>query len=146
MATVTAPGYNRMAHSAQAYQPVVNRHVWDCDVRAAADLVKIGRLPAGHRLKPELCRLIGNGSQPVGNLDVYVDTAAQLLWNDQAFVAATYESNAVDAGAFAMCETIGVDFNQDRDIYLLINSGFATAPAGAKIIVEIASYPVPNAD
>jgi hypothetical protein len=152
MATFTAKKYRQAATSSQNGQIVINRHVWDCEVAAAADKVLIGRLPAGHRLVPELCALQANATIPVGNVDVYVNAAANadaptnLLWNDQAFVASTAERNAVDSGAYLMAETIGVDFEYDRDIVVLINSGFATAPAGAKVLVQIASVAVAAAD
>jgi hypothetical protein len=152
MTTLYANKYRDAKTSSQAGQIVINRHAWDCVVASAADLVKIGRLPAGHRLLPELCRLFASATIPVGNVDVYVnaagnvDTAANLLWDNQAFVASTAEQDAVDAGAYAIAESLGVDFEYDRDINVLLNSGFATAPAGSRVIVQIASYAVSNAD
>jgi hypothetical protein len=145
MAKTFSPGYRQGTISTSVGEVVVNRWVYDNVVQSAADKVAIGVLPAGHRLIPELCRLEANASIPACNVDIYVNAAANadaptnLLWDDQAISASTAESNAVDAGAYLMAHTIGVDFDADREIIMLCNSGFATAPAGAKIAVSIAS-------
>lgn len=139
MATVIAAGYGRQAGSASAGQPVFTRHDWDCDVRTAADVVKIGRLLAGHRLDVANCELIANGLQAAMNVDVYVGAPANVLFNDVAVAATTFSRAA--ASTYQLGETLGVDYSQDRDICILINSGAATAPAGGKLTVKLAQYP-----
>lgn len=139
MATVNAAGYGRQAGSASAGQPVFTPNAWDCDVRAAGDKVRIGRLLAGHRLDVANCELIANGSQALMNVDVCVDTDANVLFNDVAIAAATFSRAA--STAYQLGETLGVDHTRDRDIYLLINSGAATAPAGGKLTLKLAQYP-----
>ena len=142
MATVNAAGYSRQATSTQAGQPVVTRHRWDCDVRTAGDKVKIARLAAGHRLDPAATELIGNGSQAAMNVDVCVGSDANAIFNDEAFTAATFKR--VACSAYQLAETLGVDYENDRDIYLLINSGAATAPAGGALDLKLVQYPVPK--
>ena len=139
MSTITAAGYNRQATSAQAGQPVITRHVWNADIRAAADKVLIARLAAGHRIIPQLCELIFNGSQAAMNVDVCVGVDANTLFNDVAATAATFARNG--STAYQLAETLGVDHTQHRDIYLLINSGAATAPAGGAVILNLAQVP-----
>lgn len=148
MATVKAGGYAKVATSAQVGQALINRSVWECTVQAAADKVLIGKLPAGHRLVPQLCTLFFNASIPAVNVDLCVGSDSNTLINDQAVTAstATLASPAATAATHALLETIGVDFNADRDIYLLINSGAATAPAGSKVIATIGSIAVSNPD
>lgn len=131
-----ARGYYRQAGSAQAGQPVFTRHEYDSAVQAAADTVLIARLLAGHRLIPHLTRVIENGTQPAGNYDVVCDGVA--LLNDRAAVAATFADTALTNSA--AIEALGVE-DADRDITLLINSGFATAPAGGKIILCLVQVP-----
>lgn len=142
MATVKAAGYSRQATSTSAGQPVITRHDWNCDVRAAADVVLIGRLAAGHQLDVPNCELIANGSQALMNVDVCVGSNANVLFNDVALAAATFSRAA--STAYQLGETLGVDYDADRDVYLLINSGAATAPAGGKVTVKLAQYPVPK--
>ena len=142
MGTTIAAGYGRQATSSQAGQPVITRHDWVCDVRAAADKVKLGRLAAGHQLDVANCELIANGSQAAMNVDVCVGSDANVLFNDVALTAATFARSA--STAYLLGETLGVDYDQDRDIYLLINSGAATAPAGGKLTLKLAQYPVPK--
>lgn len=140
MSTVNAAGYYKGAISAQAGQAVTTRHDWDCDVRVAADKVLIGKLAAGHQLDVAACELIANGSQAAMNVDVCVGVDASVLFNDVAIVAATFSRAA--STAYQLGETLGVDYTADRDIYLLINSGAATAPAGGKVTLKLVQYPV----
>lgn len=142
MGTTIAAGYGRQATSSSAGQPVITRHDWVCDVRTATDKVKIGRLAAGHQLDVANCELIANGSQAAMNVDVCVDSDANTLFNDVALTAATFSRAA--ASTYQLGETLGVDYEKDRDIYLLINSGAATAPAGGKLTLKLAQYPVPK--
>lgn len=142
MATVNAAGYSRQATSSQAGQPVHTRHPWDCDVRAAADKVKIGRLAAGHQLDVANCELIANGLQAAMNIDVCVGSDANVLFDNVAIAATTFSRAA--STAYQLGETLGVDYDNDRDVYLLINSGAATAPAGGKVTLKLAQYPVPK--
>lgn len=142
MGTTIAAGYGRQATSSSAGQPVITRHDWVCDVRNANDKVKIGRLAAGHQLDIANCELIANGSQAAMNVDVCVDSDANTLFNDVALTAATFARSA--STAYQLGETLGVDYDKDRDIYLLINSGAATAPAGGKLTLKLAQYPVPK--
>lgn len=131
-----AHGYYRQAGSAQAGQAVTTRHEYDSAVQAAADTVLIARLLAGHRLVPHLTRLIENGTQPLGNYDVVCDGVT--LLNDRTAAAATFADTALTNSA--AIEALGVS-DEDRDISLLINSGFATAPAGGKIILLLTQVP-----
>lgn len=142
MGTTIAAGYGRQATSSSAGQPVITRHDWVCDVRVATDKVKIGRLAAGHQLDVDNCELIANGSQAAMNVDVCVDSDANTLFNDVALLAATFARSA--STAYQLGETLGVDYDKDRDIYLVINSGAATAPAGGKLTLKLAQYPVPK--
>lgn len=142
MGTTTASGYYGQAVSDGAGEPAFTRHDWNCDVRTAGDKVKIGRLAAGNRLDVPNCELIANGSQAAMNLDVCVDADANTLFNDEAFTASTFKRAA--STAYQLGETLGVDYEKDRDVYLLINSGAATAPAGGKVTVKLAQYPVPK--
>jgi hypothetical protein len=151
MSTTQAAGYSRTISGTAAGVPVINRHLYDCAVQSAADLVLIGQLPPGHRIIPDLCRFYANASVPALNFDLYVNAASNvdaptnLLWDNQAVAASTAEHTAVDAGAYLKAETIGVDFDNARDIVMLCNSGFATAPAGSQLVFIIASMPVSNA-
>ncbi|MCR6496230.1 hypothetical protein LJB71_08375 [Thermomonas sp. S9] len=142
MSTITAAGYYQQAVSDGAGEPAFTRHDWVCDVRSAGDKVKIGRLAAGNRLDVANCELIANGSQAAMNVDVCVDVDANTLFNDVALTAATFARSA--STAYQLGETLGVDYEKDRDIYLLINSGAATAPAGGKLTLKLAQYPVPK--
>jgi hypothetical protein len=148
MAKTYTAAYRQGITVAQAGQVCINRWVYDSAVQSAADVIAVGVLPAGHRLVPELCRLEGNASIPAMNMDVYINAAANadaptnLLWDDLAMAASTAESNAVDSGAYLMAHTIGVDHDYDREVCILVNSGFATAPAGGKVAISIASVPV----
>ncbi len=142
MGTTIAAGYGRQATSTQAGQPVHTRHNWDCDIRSAADKVKVGRLAAGHRLDVANCELFANGSQAAMNVDVCVGSDANTLFNDVAIAATTFSRAA--STAYQLGETLGVDYENDRDIYLLINSGAATAPAGGQLSLKLAQYPVPK--
>jgi len=139
MSETKADGYYRQAGSAQAGQPVITRHPWICAVQAAADTILIARLLAGHRLLPEMCQLIANGSQAAMNVDVYVGTTAtDLLFNDVAISATTFsKTNGANS---AVLEALGVS-DEDRDIRILINSGAATAPAGGKLTLQLAQVP-----
>lgn len=139
MAQTKARGYYRQAGSAQAGQPVFTRHEYDSAVQAAADTVLIARLLAGHRLIASETKVIANGTQPVGNYDLVLDdTVDVVLINDQALVAATFNETGITNTA--LIEAIGVS-DSDRDIFLLINSGFATAPAGGKLTLVLAQVP-----
>lgn len=142
MATVKAAGYSRQAISASVGQPVFTPHRWDCDVRAAADKVLIGRLAAGHKLDPNNCEIQSNGSQAVMNVTVCVGIDANVLIPATTFTASTVVRAVPNAAAYTLAETLGVDYTQDRDIYLLINSGAATAPAGGALIAKLSQYPV----
>lgn len=149
MSDYKAAGYFKVATGAQVGQPVINRGVWNCTVQAANDKVFIGKLPAGHRLVPELISVSANAAIPAVNFDLCVGSNSNVLLNDVAVTAATALVTHLDTDAealYATLETIGVDFNQDRDIYLLINSGAATAPAGAKVIAQLASIAVSTPD
>lgn len=136
MAETKAAGYYKTIGSAQAGQPVITRHRYVSAVQAAADTVLIGRLLAGHRLVPHLTRVIENGTQPVGNYDIVIGGVAVV--NDRAAVAATFAEVAITNSA--AIEALGVS-DTDRDITLLVNSGFATAPAGGEIVLVLAQVP-----
>lgn len=142
MSNIYAAGWYRQAVSSQAGQPVFTRHDWNCDIRAALDKVYIGKLAAGHQLDVANCALSANGSQAVMNVDVCIGSDANVLINDQTLTAATFMH--VVPTTFQLAQTLGVDYTQDRDIYLLINSGAATAPAGGKVTLKLAQYPVPQ--
>lgn len=142
MGTTIASGYYGQAVSDGAGEPAFTRHDWVCDVRTAGDKVKVGRLAAGNRLDVANCELIANGLQAAMNLDVCVDTDANVLFNDVALTAATFARSA--STAYQLGETLGVDYEKDRDVYLIVNSGAATAPAGGKVTVKLAQYPVPK--
>lgn len=142
MATTYAAGYGRQATSSSAGQPVITRHVWDCAIAVALDKVYIGRLAAGHQLDIPNIELIANGSQAVMNVDVCVGSDSNVLFNDVTQTASTFVRTACTA--YQLGETLGVDYTADRDIYLLINSGAATAPAGGKLTLKLAQYPVPQ--
>ena len=146
MADYIAPGYNTTAISSQAHQVVYNRHVWNCTVQAAADKVFVGKLPAGHRPVLKDVSVFANANIAAVNYDLVI--AGEVVLNDVAVTASTQNlgSPTHNAALAAQEETIGVDFNADRDIYLLINSGAATAPAGSKVVVKVPSYPVASAD
>lgn len=144
MSTTTASGYYGQAISDGAGEPTFTRHDWVCDIRTAGDKVKIGRLAAGNRLDVANCELIGNGSQAAMNLDVCVDADANTLFNDVALTASTFARSA--STAFALGETLDVDYEKNRDVYLIVNSGAATAPAGGKVTVKLAQYPVPKSN
>ena len=138
MPQTTARGYSRQANSAQYGQPVITRHVYESAVQAAADTVLVARLLAGHRLVPHMTRVIENGTQPVGNYDLVCGGVAIL--DNRAAVAATFAE--VSLTNSAAIEALGVDDSQHRDITLLVNSGFATAPAGGQIVLVLAQVPV----
>lgn len=141
MGQTTAYGYYRFAGSAQAGQPVITRHKYDSAVQAAADTVLVARLLAGHRLNTTLTKVIENGTQPAGNYDLIVKDAVAgdvVIVNDRAAVAATFAE--VGLTNSAAIEAIGVK-DYDRDIVLLVNSGFATAPAGGAITLVLAQIP-----
>lgn len=146
MSDYKAPGYTKTAISSQANQIVCNRHVWDVTVQAANDKVFIGKLPAGHRVNLKDVSIFANANCPAVNFDLVI--ADETVFDGQAVTAstATLASTTNDADLAELEETIGVDFDTDRDIYLLINSGAATAPAGAKVIAKVPSYPVGTAD
>lgn len=149
MSDYKAEGYYNAATSAQVGQVLINRGVWNCTVQAATDKVFIGKLPAGHRLVPELCSVFANASIPAVNYDLCVGSNSNVLLDGIAVTASTALVSHLDTDAealYATLETIGVDFNNDRDIYLLINSGAATAPAGSKVVAQLASIAVSNAD
>jgi hypothetical protein len=138
MAQTKARGYYRQAGSAQAGQPCITRHEYDSAIQAAADTVLVARLLAGHRIVPAECRVIANGLQPVGAIDVCIDAAANKLFSALAITATTF---AETAGAnTAALEALGVS-DADRDIFFLINSGFATAPVGGKITLHLVQVP-----
>ena len=142
MATVKAAGYSRQATSTSVGQPVFTPHDWNCDVRTAADKVLIGRLSAGHKLDVPNCELIANGLQAAMNIDVCVGSDANVMFDNVAIAANTFSRAA--STAYQLGETLGVDYDNDRDIYLLINSGASTAPAGGKLTLKLAQYPVPK--
>lgn len=139
MPQTKANGYYHQPGSAQAGQPVITRHEYASAVQAAADTVLIARLLAGHRLDTDNTKVIANGAQPIGNFDLVLDDTADVtLLNDQAVAATTFaEFPLVNSAAI---EAIGVA-DHDRDIYLLINSGFATAPAGGKLTLVLSQIP-----
>lgn len=142
MPTVKAAGYSRASSSAQANQPVFNRHVWDVTAQANADKVLLGVLPAGHRLHPEGSSLIANGATPAMTYDLCVGLDTNKVVTASAVTATTFKRDAL--ALTVINETIGVDFDNDRDIYLLLSA--APATAGGKVIAIIASFPVPAAD
>lgn len=148
MPTVKAAGYAKTAISSQANQSVINRHVWDCTVQAAADKVLIGQLPAGHRALLKDLSAYFNANCPAMNIDLCIGLDTNVVLNDQAVAAstATLHKPTDNAALHTLEELIGVDFDNDRDIYLIINSGAATAPAGAKVIVTVQSFPVGTPD
>lgn len=148
MPTVKAAGYLNAATSAQAGQILYNRGHWDCTVQAAADKILISKLPAGHRLLPELCSIYGNALTPAMNVDVCISLDANVLINDFALAGATANRAGVAASAvpYTLAETLGVDYENDRDVYLLINSGAATAPAGSKVVAVVASIAAARPD
>lgn len=140
MAQTKARGYYRQPGSAQAGQAVTSRHDYDSAVQAAADTVLVGRLLAGHRLSIPDCRLIvaPGGIAPVGNFDICVDVAGNKLFTGVAVVANTFADTA--AANTAALEALGVS-DADRDVFMLVNSGFATAPAGGKITLVLCQVP-----
>jgi hypothetical protein len=142
MATVKAAGYARASSSAQAGQPVINRHTWDVTAQADGDKVLIGVLPAGHRLHPEGSSLIANGATPAMTYDLCVGADANKVVTASAVTATTYKRDAL--ATTVVNETIGVDFDNDRDIYLLLSDAPATGTG--KVIATIASFPVSTAD
>ena len=149
MADYKAEGYFKNAISAQANQPVIHRGAWTCTVQAANDKVFVGKLPAGHRLVPELISLFANAQIAAMNVDLCVGTNAAAVLDGVAITAATALVSRFDLESeaqYALLETIGVDFHNDRDIYLLINSGAATAPAGSKVVVQVGSVAVSSPD
>lgn len=139
MATIKAGGYSRQAGSAQYGQAVKTRHVWDADIRAATDKVLIARLLAGHRIDPMNCELIFNGEQAAMDIDVCVGEDDNKLFEGEAALAATYGHSV--STAYQLEETLGIDYDADRDVYLLINSGAATAPEGGQVILKLAQIP-----
>lgn len=139
MAQTKAYGYNRGIGSAQAGQAVISRHVYESAIQSAADTILIARLLAGHRLHLPDTKFIANGSQPAGNIDLIVDdTVDVVVINDLAIAATTFAETSI--ANTAALEAIGVS-DVDRDIYILVNSGFATAPAGGKLILQLAQIP-----
>lgn len=139
MAQTKAHGYFRGIGSAQAGQTVISRHKYDSAVQVATDTVLIGRLLAGHRLDTQRTKVIANGLQPIGNFDLVVDDATDVvILNDQAVAATTFAEFGLTNSA--AIEALGVS-DVDRDIYLLINSGFATAPAGGALTLVLAQTP-----
>ena len=149
MSDYKAEGYFSCATSAQVGQVLINRGVWNCTIQAANDKVFIGKLPAGHRLVPELCSVFANASIAAVNYDLCVGADTNNVLDGVAVTASTAlvtHLDSDDEALYAKLETIGVDYNQDRDIYLLINSGAATAPAGSKVIAQLASIAVSRPD
>lgn len=142
MPTVTAAGYNRVANSAQAYQPVINRHVWDVKPQANGDKVLLARLPAGHRIIPELTSVIANGATPALTYDLCVGVDGNKLITGDAVTAVTFKRTGTTA--YALVETLGVDMDNDRDVYLLLPA--APATAGGKVILQLASAPQSSVD
>lgn len=146
MSDYNAPGYFKSAISSQAFQRVDNRHVWDCTIQSATDKVFVGKLPAGHRPVLKDVSVFFNAATAAVNFDLVIDD--ETVIDNQAVSAstATLATTTNNAALHALQEAIGVDFDNDRDIYLLINSGAATAPAGARAIVTVPSYAVSRAD
>lgn len=142
MSTVTAAGYNRAASSAQANQPVINRHVWNVSAQANGDKVLLARLPAGHRIIPELTSVIANGQTGAFSYDLCVAADANKLITADAVTAATFKRTGVTT--YSLVETLGVDFDNDRDVYLLLPD--APDAAGGKVILQLASAPQSSAD
>lgn len=148
MPTIKAAGYANAATAAQANQILHNRGTWNTTVQAAGDKVLIGKLPVGHRLLPALCAVVANALVPAGSFDVCVvaDTNKLIAGVDLTASTASYEGIADGPGAHLLGEALGVDYQNDRDIYLLLNSGFATAPAGAQVVLNYASFAAPRPD
>lgn len=133
-----ARGYSRQAGSAQAGQPVITRHEWDAAVQTAGDQILIARLLAGHRLIPEQC-LLQLVDMAIVNLDVCIGATANKLFTGVAVtVAGTYTK--ANGATTAAIDAFGVS-DEDRDVFILINSGAATAPAGSKAILTFAQAP-----
>jgi hypothetical protein len=142
MSEITAAGYYQQANPDGAGEPVFTRHDWNCDVRAIGDKIKIGRLAAGNQIDIANCELIANGLQAAMTLDVCIDGDANKLFNAVALPDSTFGRYV--STAYQLGETLGVDYDRHRDVYLVVVAGAATAPAGGKVTVKLAQYPVPK--
>lgn len=148
MATSKTTQANSYATAPAVGLAVVNDHRWDVAVGTNADLVKIGELPAFHRLLPEACAFyaIGeDGDIAAATYDVFIPTAedgakaaGNTLFDNIAVVADTPARTAVTAAAHLLAEALGVS-TVNRPIYLDLQAAPATAVGIIK--VRIASFP-----
>ena len=148
MATVKAAGYANAATTAQANQILYNRGIWNVTVQADGTKVLIGKLPVGHRLLPELCSIFANAATPalVADVCVAADSNKLIAAATATGGAALRAGVATSAAPYVLAEALGVDYDNDRDIYLLLTDAPNTAPAGAKVVVNIASIAVARGD
>lgn len=148
MATSKTTSANSYASAPASGLLVKNDHRWEVAVGANGDLVKIGELPAFHRLAPEGCSFyaIGvSGNIAAATYDVFIPTAedeaktaATTLFDNIAVVANTPARHGVAAAAFLLAEAMGVS-GVNRPIYLDLQAAPATAVGIIK--VRIASFP-----
>lgn len=148
MGTEVLNSANTYATSDRAGQVVVNDHRWDVAVKTNGDLIKIGELPAFHRLAPELCTLyaIGvGGNIAAATYDVFIPTAegvaksaATTLFDNVAITANTPVATPATAAAHLLAEAMGVS-SVNRPIYLDAQAAPATAVGIIK--VRIACFP-----
>jgi hypothetical protein len=148
MATSKTTQAGTYATAPAAGLAVVNDHRWDVAVGVNGDLVKIGELPAFHRLAPELCSFyaIGvGGNIAAATYDIFIPSAegdaksaANTLFDNVAVVANTPARTAVAAAAFLLAEALGVA-QVNRPIYLDLQAAPATAVGIIK--ARIASFP-----
>lgn len=148
MGTEVLTTANSYASGDRAGGLVVNDHRWDVSIKANGDLIKIGELPAFHRLAPEGCRFYAlnkGGTLAAATYDVFIPTAdgvakaaGNTLFDDVAVTANTQQSAAPAAAGFLTAEALGVS-SVNRPIY--IDAQTAPASAAGVIKVRIASFP-----
>lgn len=137
MATINAAGYSRQAGSAQFGQAVKSQQVWNATAQANGDKVLIGRLLAGHRIDAAATELIFDGATGAMTVDVCVGDDANKVFDSVAILANTFGRSA--STAYELALTLGVDYSQDRDVYLLLE--VAPTVAGGRVIVDLAQIP-----
>ena len=114
---------------------IVQRKSWTVTVKANADTVIVGYLPAGCRLHAPACQLVVEAAVPNSNYDLGIDDVATILIDGQAHTTATLTRAGVTT--YATIESIGVS-QSNRPIILLLNT--APASAAGKVHVDLAYF------
>lgn len=136
MAELLATRRDEVPYSNKDGSPIVKQFPWDVVAASNNDTVHVGYLPAFHRLVPELCCAIADGSTPAFTYSLMIDNDTNALISGDAVTASTFKRTA--SGLTKVVQDIGVSA-ANRKVYFKLTT--APASGGGKLIAQLGYAP-----